>query len=226
MLTRRLPIFPLPLVLFPGAPQLLHIFEPRYRQMLADCRDADGRFGVAFVAPEAAGDAAPGAVGCVAAIRAIRPLPDGRANILTVGEDRYVLREYVACDRLYRVAVVETLTDEPWTDAEVREPAAAVTDGFRRFTAALNALSGLPVGPAEVPDSPDALSFHVAAALEIDPRLKQELLAVRSVPERLRRLDGMLQRLIDEAERRVAVQIHAQRNGRRGPAPPATGEGG
>src|SRR6266581_2880859 len=49
---RELPIFPLPIVLFPGAPQPLHIFEPRYRQLLADCQDGDRRFGIAYVAPD------------------------------------------------------------------------------------------------------------------------------------------------------------------------------
>src|SRR2546428_9832453 len=50
-MARELPIFPLPIILFPGAPQPLHIFEPRYRQLLADCLAADRRFGVGHAAP-------------------------------------------------------------------------------------------------------------------------------------------------------------------------------
>ena len=46
---RDLPIFPLPLVLFPGAVQPLHIFEPRYRRLLADSLAGDRRFGIAYV---------------------------------------------------------------------------------------------------------------------------------------------------------------------------------
>ena len=87
---RDLPIFPLPIVLFPGAPQPLHIFEPRYQQLLADCRAGDRRFGIAYATPAGAADTDrlpdPGAVGCVALIRSVEPLPDGRSNILAIGE--------------------------------------------------------------------------------------------------------------------------------------------
>src|SRR2546422_5062931 len=95
-MARELPIFPLPIVLFPGAPQPLHVFEPRYRQLLADCLAADRRFGIAYVPAER--DAGveplprPGDVGCVAVIRNTQGLPDGRSNVLTVGERRFVLR--------------------------------------------------------------------------------------------------------------------------------------
>ena len=86
-MARDLPIFPLPIVLFPGTPQPLHIFEPRYRRLLSDCLAADRRFGIAYaVAERAAGaDGAPnpGDVGCVALIRSTRRLPDeiGRAHV-------------------------------------------------------------------------------------------------------------------------------------------------
>src|SRR5258707_3640359 len=87
-MARELPIFPLPIVLFPGAPQPLHIFEPRYRQLLQDCLAGDQRFGIAYVAPDPSPGAdpvpLPGDVGCVALIRSNQPLPDGRANIETV----------------------------------------------------------------------------------------------------------------------------------------------
>ncbi len=78
-MARELPIFPLPIVLFPGAPQPLHIFEPRYRQLLQDCLTGDQRFGIAYVTPDATPGAdpapSPGDVGCVALIRS-NPLLD------------------------------------------------------------------------------------------------------------------------------------------------------
>src|SRR5437667_180860 len=105
-MARELPIFPLPLVLFPGAPQPLHIFEPRYRQLLADCLAADRRFGVTYVAPPRAPDddpaPRPGDLGCVALIRSTQELPDGRSNVLTVGERRF---EPIAADAERRAAV-------------------------------------------------------------------------------------------------------------------------
>ena len=92
-MVRELPIFPLPLVLFPGGSQPLHIFEPRYRQMLADCLAGDRRFGIAYVAAPAANIIdtvpSPGDVGCVAVILSSQQLPDGRANIITKGEMRF-----------------------------------------------------------------------------------------------------------------------------------------
>ena len=96
---RELPIFPLPLVLFPGASQALHIFEPRYRRMLADCLAGDGRFGIAYVSARTAHEAeavpSTGDVGCVAVIRSTHRLPDGRSDILTEGERRFHLLECV-----------------------------------------------------------------------------------------------------------------------------------
>ena len=119
-MARELPIFPLPIVLFPGAPQPLHIFEPRYRQLLQDCLAADRRFGIAYVAPDPAPDADPvpaaGEVGCVALIRSNQALPDGRSNILTVGERRFVLRGWISSTHPYRVAA-GTGGQAEWTDA-------------------------------------------------------------------------------------------------------------
>ncbi|HZE74649.1 MAG TPA: LON peptidase substrate-binding domain-containing protein, partial [Gemmatimonadales bacterium] len=84
-----LPLFPLNVVLFPGTPLPLHIFEPRYRQMLADCLVGDRRFGLVQPGSEAETPDR-GAVGCVAEIRANEQLPDGRANVLVVGGSRFV----------------------------------------------------------------------------------------------------------------------------------------
>src|SRR5438874_11986851 len=106
-MSRELPIFPLPIVLFPGAPQPLHIVEPRYRQLLQDCLAGDRRFGIAYVAPDPTLGAdpvpSPGDVGFVALIRSNQPLPDGLSNILTVGERRFVLQSWISSTHPYRV---------------------------------------------------------------------------------------------------------------------------
>src|SRR3989442_6260650 len=89
-MARELPISPLPIVLFPGAPQPLHVFEPRYRQLLADCLAADRRFGITYVAPPQAAGADPqpeiGDPGCIALIRSTERVADRRAHVLTVRE--------------------------------------------------------------------------------------------------------------------------------------------
>src|SRR5215216_1179354 len=93
---RELPIFPLPLVLFPGVPLPLHIFEERYRRMLVDVTSSHRLFGLPFMSEDAPGGRPPdGHVGSVAEVVEVQPLPDGRSNILTVGVVRYRLESYV-----------------------------------------------------------------------------------------------------------------------------------
>jgi ATP-dependent Lon protease len=89
-MSTRLPVFPLPVVLFPGTPLPLHIFEPRYRELLSDCLAADRRFGIT---PSTTDDEAPepGMVGCTAEVRVNQLMPDGRSNIVVLGGDRFVV---------------------------------------------------------------------------------------------------------------------------------------
>jgi Lon protease-like protein len=182
----QLPIFALNLVLFPGTPQLLHIFEPRYRQMLADALDGDRRFGISFV--EASDDdPSPriGAVGCRALVHATAELPDGRSNIFVVGEDRYVLKDFVETDRPYRMAVVESIEDDEedeWRTAALVE---RVVPAFRRFSTGMAALNDEQPSTDELPDDPTHLSFVVSAAIELPVAIKQELLSLQSTPARL-----------------------------------------
>jgi len=217
-MSRELPIFPLPLVLFPGATQPLHIFEPRYRRLLADCVDADRRFGIAYASPEAGADPAPapGDVGCIAHILTTQALPDGRADILTTGERRFVLLEWVAADRPYRVARVEEFADEPTDSADAPEVENLAGEVRRDF---LRVMEALEQDPPELPVDPEALSFRIAAALELEVAGKLALLGIRSTTVRLRRLGALLQPLAGEAERRAEVRQRAKRNGKGGAHP-------
>lgn len=224
---RELPIFPLPLVLFPGVPQSLHIFEPRYRQLLADCLNADRRFGIVYVAADTPPPApvdpepAPGESGCIARIDKTEALPDGRANIVTQGERRFVLRGWMTTDRLYRVAEVEEFDDEPEDAAEVAGLATDVREQFARVVDALGVLTDResPAPPPVLPDDPQHLSFHVAAALELEPAVKLQLLQSRSTTARLRRLAALLRPLATDAERRAAIRHGARGNGKGGAHP-------
>jgi len=223
VMARELPIFPLPLVLFPGAPQPLHIFEARYRQLLADCLAADRRFGVTYVAPPRAPDEAaapiPGDLGCVALIRSTQELPDGRSNILAVGERRFVLVAWCAGDRPYRLGRVEEFDDEPSEPGEAEALAAGVRDDFSRLVRALGVLTDREHEAIELPADPQELSFQVSAALELAAEAKRSLQALRSTTARLRHLGGLLEPLAADAERRAAVRRRAQRNGRGGRHP-------
>jgi ATP-dependent Lon protease len=92
----ELPIFPLPLVLLPNEMLPLHIFEPRYRQMLEDVSSAKNIFGVSYFDNEVEFERpAVESIGCAAEIRRSQTLPDGRSNILTNGVVRYRILNYV-----------------------------------------------------------------------------------------------------------------------------------
>jgi Lon protease-like protein len=216
-MARELPIFPLPIVLFPGAPQPLHVFEPRYLQLIEDCLAGDRRFGVAYAAPDPTPSAPaprPGDVGCVALIRSTQALPDGRSNILTVGERRFVLRHWIASAHPYQVADVEEFDDDPIDPAETAPLAGDVRDGFARLARALGVLTEREDEEFELPADPQLLSFQVAAALGIGPAAKRALQAIRSTSARLRRLATALGPLAADAERRAAVRQRAKGNGR------------
>jgi len=220
---QALPIFPLPLVLFPGATQPLHIFELRYRRLLADSLAGDRRFGIVYAPPVGPDEVEPvpaaGAIGCVALIRSAEALPDGRSNIVAVGERRFTLLEWVDGDRPYRVARVEPFDDDPEDPTAATRTAQAVRQHFARLMEALAALTDRPALDQAPPDDPQALSFFIAAALTIGVETKAALLAGRRTASRLRRIDGLLRPLIADAERRVAVRRRARGNGRGGAQP-------
>jgi Lon protease-like protein len=216
---RELPIFPLPLVLFPGASQPLHIFEPRYRRLLADCLEGDRRFGIAYTAADAAAPdrdpvPEPGAIGCVARIGATRVLPDGRSNILTEGERRFVLVEWVERDVPYRVGRIEEFDDEPFDPVEISSLASDVRQHFGRLVNALGMHTENPPALLDLPHDPALLSFQVAAALDLEPAAKCGLLELRSTSRRLRQLGDVLRTAARDAERHAVVGRRARGNGR------------
>src|SRR4030095_6204990 len=121
----ELPLFPLPVVLFPGVPLPLHIFEPRYRQMLEDIQLSKNLFALAYFDPTISGKEVPpaGHVGCVAEVTETQALPDGRSNILTLGVIRYRIETYVERGDPYLVAQVSYFEDDE-EDASILADAA------------------------------------------------------------------------------------------------------
>jgi Lon protease-like protein len=209
----RLPIFPLSVVLFPGIPLPLHIFEPRYRRMLADCLETDRRFGIT---PVASSDTpAAGAVGCVAEVRVNQELPDGRSNIVVVGHSRFVVSRLLDESLPYLVADVQTFEDD-----EDSEPSADQTEALRQlfthYFASLRELNDtMPEEPA-LPDDALSLSFQVAGGIECDLGVKQRLLAERSTARRVNALVMLLPVLTSAVERGVKVHRRAHGNGKGG----------
>jgi uncharacterized protein len=136
----EIPLFPLHVVLVPGAPLPLHVFEPRYRALLADCLAAGAPFGV--VCLTAGAEAGPGSVafarvGTLAEIREVARYPDGQADLVTIGTRRFRLTDVVADQRPYLVGIGELL-DEPLGDPERANRLAALVR--RRFVRYLELL--------------------------------------------------------------------------------------
>jgi Lon protease-like protein len=208
----RLPLFPLSVVLFPGTPLPLHIFEPRYRQMLADCLESDHRFGIT---PPGADDQAPppGTVGCTAEVRVNQELPDGRSAIVVLGGERFVVSKILEEQTPYFVAAVQSFDDDPDTTPEEARTA-RLREQFTAYAALVRELSDVVPQDAELPDDALALSFHVAAGVEIDPELKQRLLVERSTARRVEALLLLLPTLTAAVERALVVHRRAHGNGR------------
>jgi Lon protease-like protein len=215
---RELPLFPLPLVLFPGVPLPLHVFEPRYRSLLADVRASNNLFGLSYFDPGEGGERPEvGHVGCATEVVEVQPLPDGRSNIITLGVARYRAEEYVERGDPYLVARVEFFADEEGDAAVLEKRAAEVTGIFMRIARAMRTINDDRAALPELPDSdPERLSFLVAAVVEMDAPAKQELLEMRSTAERLRRLYTLLSEAVGSYEARARTHELARGNGHAG----------
>ena len=221
MTSRRLPLFPLPLVLFPGAPLPLHIFEPRYRIMLADCLEGDREFGIAF-RPDgvAERDLPTGHVGCVARVESTELLPDGRSNVIVRGTDRFALDRYLESTRPYHVAETSSYDDADEPPLTLAPGAARVRELFTRVGTAARTLQDDPDALPLLPDDPTLLAFAVAALIDMDAPARQRLLTSRSPSGRLRDIELLLSPAVDSLERRATVHVRAKSNGH-GPHPSA-----
>lgn len=216
---RELPLFPLPLVVFPGVPLPLHIFEPRYRQMLKDVRAGNGMFGVSyFDASETERDRPPvGHVGCACEVVEVQPMPDGRSNVLTVGIVRYRVESYVERGDPYLVGETSFFEDAPEDEEQLKERASEVTTLFGRIARAVRTINDERASLPDLPETePERLSFLVAAAMEMDMEIKQELLEVESTGERLARVHNLLSRAVDGYEERARIHSVAKKNGHGG----------
>ena len=184
MAVRELPLFPLPdVVLFPGRPLPLHIFEYRYRMMMNTILETDRRFGVLMFDP-VQGEIAP--VGCCAEISQFQRLPDDRMKMLTLGQQRFRLLNWVR-EKPYRVGMVEWIEDEaPETD--LRPLASDVEARLKDVVKLSSKLTDQKIElPDDVPDLPRELSFWVASNLYGVASEQQSLLEMQDTKARLER---------------------------------------
>jgi Lon protease-like protein len=216
---RELPIFPLPVVLFPGMPMPLHIFEERYRRMLADIRAGNNLFGLSYfdVASSDKDVPAAGHIGCVAEVTESQALPDGRSNILAVGVVRFEAESYVERGDAYLVVQPNYFEDDQEDESALLANSREVANMFMRVANSIRLINDERGNLPDISDTdPQKLSFLVAAAMEIEPETKQELLELRSTSERLDRLRDLLARVVHSYEERARLHSLAKGNGHAG----------
>ncbi len=178
-----LPIFPLELVLLPGVPLPLHIFEPRYKEMIAECLEQKKPFGVVRASSDGVAD-----IGCTAEIMSVtKKYDDGRMDILTRGVERFEVIE-VNEDRSFLQAEISVVEDEP------EKPAADIVTQAVRLHAEIAKLAGTELSGAD--EHAGNLSFLLAGSLPLDLDFKQSLLATLSEAKRLEAVVGYLEAIL------------------------------
>ena len=194
----RLPLFPLSAVLLPHAVLPLHVFEERYRLLVAELLalpEPERVFGVVAIRSGrevgADGVRALHDVGCAAQLVRADEHADGRFDIVTTGGRRFALRS-VDHDRPYLVGAVDWL-DDPTGTGDVAALDAAVRTSYEGYVAALRT-AGADATPAPLPDDPAALSYAVAGSMLLDLGVRQDLLAEPDVCARLRSERSLLGR--------------------------------
>jgi Lon protease-like protein len=192
---RRLPLFVLPAVLFPGMVMPLHVFEPRYRRMAARCLEADKRFGLLYHDEKTKGEfvLTEGRIGGVAEIRQFRPLPDGRSLMLTVGVGRFQVLDGIENEDEYYEAVVEDYED-------TSDHMLNMVPRRRESIALLGrVLSKLHATAPEALDTAHDVSFVLAEGISVNPSWQQALLELRSEVQRLDEIDAVFNAVIEYA---------------------------
>lgn len=213
---KQLPLFPLPLVLMPSEVLPLHIFEPRYRQMLTDVQAGSNLFGITLFDPESSVTDRPstGTVGCAAEVREVAMLPDGRSNIIINGVIRYRLLEYLDIGTPYLTGEVDFFEDELADPVQVQPVADEVFDLFERIAKAAFRLSGNRGSFPEIPKAePEQMSFLVTAAFNLDNDIKYQMISMTSTYDRLTRLRNILLQAVDKMEESAEIVKAAQTNG-------------
>jgi Lon protease-like protein len=200
-LASLIPLFPLDVVLFPGTPLPLHIFEPRYKEMIGECLTQGLTFGV-IRAVEERGLAD---VGCTAEIvTVVKEYSDGQLDIVTEGRWRFELVR-VDRERSFLRAEVLMIEDTPGTAA--KDDAGRATQLHAELLAMAGAQQDLSAA------DPAQLSFYLAGSLPLDLDFKQKLLSLRSEAERLTLLISYLEKLIPNLQRTARVREKAGGNG-------------
>ena len=195
-----LPLFPLEVVLLPGTPLPLHIFEPRYKEMIRECIAAEAPFGVVRAFEEGIAE-----VGCTAEIITVtKEYPDGRMDLICEGRKCFEVVE-VNRDRSFLQAEVLIVPDEPGDSAqEERAKAVQLHLEILSLAGAVQDLSAA---------DQNQLSFYLAGSLPLDLDFKQRLLAMRSEGQRIQAVAAYLENVLPKLRRAARAREKAGGNG-------------
>jgi Lon protease-like protein len=194
-------LFPLNLVLLPGEQAPLHIFEPRYQELIGECLEENEEFGLVLADEEGIRE-----VGTRAGvIEVLERFDDGRLNIVIEGRERFRLVE-VTEGRSFAIAEVVEVDDdgETPTEEEVEQCLAAYDRVVKAAEADLE----------ELDFDADSIAFQIAARVDFGTEIKQGLLELRSERERVLRLAPMLNQAADAVKRDREIRDRASGNGR------------
>lgn len=197
----EMPLFPLNTVLFPGWPMPLHIFEPRYLEMVRTCTENKSPFGILLIREgKAEGDlyVEPHDVGCMVAITQMEQLEDGRLLIMTVGQERFRVQSYHR-NKPYLVGKVERLPYQPEKIAPLQAAANALHPLVLRYLTQLTTMADNidEFDPTQIPTEPEALSHMAASLLQVSLETKQSLLEAKKISNVLNFLTQQYRREID-----------------------------
>lgn len=195
-----LPLFPLEVVLLPGTPLPLHIFEPRYKEMIGECIASEAPFGVVRAMEEGIAE-----IGCTAEIITVtKEYPDGRLDLIAEGRKRFEVLE-VNKERSFLQAEVLLVPDEPGGSAqEERVRAIQLHLEILSMAGAVQDLSAA---------DQNQLSFYLAGSLPLDLDFKQKLLTIRSESERIRVVSEYLENILPKLRRVARTREKAGGNG-------------
>lgn len=205
-----LPLFPLQTVLFPRMPLPLHIFEPRYKEMINRCIEENRPFGVLLIqeGSEVGEPAVPHTVGTLARIRVVERLDEGRMNLMAEGTERFRLLDYIKGEEPYLVGMIEALRDDADNSAQIAPLVEEIGGLFHQYLKVLLACVGRTMPEYELPEDPEDLSFVVGAAMQTGSAERQAMLEMTNTSARLIQQRTMLQ---EEIARLRAVYEANQR---------------
>lgn len=195
-----LPLFPLEVVLLPGTPLPLHIFEARYKEMIKECLANETPFGVVRALEEGIAE-----IGCTAEIITVtKEYPDGRMDLIVEGRKRFEVLQLNE-ERSFLRAEVLLVPDDAGNAAD-QERVRAV-----QLHLEILSLAGA-VQDLSAADQ-NQLSFYLAGSLPLDLDFKQKLLAMRSEGERLGAVAAYLEGILPKLRRVAQTRQKAGGNG-------------